>query len=90
MTGRTLATAGVSSGANFRHEVLAPEDASPAEQLLKGRPFQAFPKMGKCYQIKHFLDLRGISRFFPQPNPLMQFMIKKKCLTGLTSLHSLI
>jgi len=34
-------------------------------------------KMGKCYQITHFLDLRGISPENSQPNDLITLEIKK-------------
>ena len=33
--------------------------------------------MGKCYQITHFLDLRGISPENSQPNDLITLEIKK-------------
>jgi hypothetical protein len=33
--------------------------------------------MGKCYQITHFLDLRGISPKYSQPNCLIIFQLKK-------------
>jgi len=34
------------------------------------------PKIVKCYQIKHFLDLRGISALYSQPNHLIVCVIK--------------
>ena len=34
-------------------------------------------KMGKCIQIIHFLNFRGISPKYPQPNPLTKRQIKK-------------
>ena len=45
------------------------------------RPWEAggvfSSKMGKCYEITHFLDFRGIWHFFSQPNNLIRLEIKK-------------
>jgi hypothetical protein len=36
-----------------------------------------FPKLGKCYEVIHFLDLRGFPLQNPQANRLMAFRDKK-------------
>jgi hypothetical protein len=41
------------------------------------RDASEFPKMGKCYEIKHFLNFRGIWLNNPQPNSLITFEINK-------------
>ena len=46
------------------------EGAYPSEDI-------SLPKMGKCYQIKHFLDFLRIQLENPQPKNLMTLEIKK-------------
>jgi hypothetical protein len=47
-------------------------------------------KMGKCIQMIHFLNIRGISLKYQQANTLITEPDNKICLAALTSLHSLI
>jgi hypothetical protein len=55
---------------NHRASVCATMNDTPALTHL-------LPKMGKCYEMKHFLDLGGISPKNPQPNNLMVLGNKK-------------
>jgi hypothetical protein len=52
------------------------EDPNPNFYVAHPRP-AVIPKMGKCYEITHFLDFLGISSLFSHPNNLITFVIKK-------------
>ena len=58
------------------------EETRTPNSTSRTPPPAAIPKMGKCYEITHFLDFLRISYLFSQPNNLITFVIKKRCLIG--------
>ena len=53
------------------------EETRTPNSTSRTPPPAAIPKMGKCYEITHFLDFLRISYLFSQPNNLITFVIKK-------------
>src|SRR5215469_7479588 len=51
--------------------------AKAALPATTSQELTSIPKIVKCYQIKHFLDLLGICAKNAQPNKLIPFEIKK-------------